>query len=259
VFLFLGPTGVGKTELAKTVAEAYFGSEDAMLRFDMSEYQDTQSIHRLIGAPGSNEGGQLTEAVRRKPFAILLLDELEKASPEILNLFLQVFDDGRLTDAAGRTIDFTNTIIIATSKAGAPYIQEAVREGKPLEEIKTRLLEQELKGVYRPEFLNRFDGVIVFRPLTLDDVSQIAYLMVDKVGKQLEPKGIYFRATDEAMMELAQKGYDPAFGARPLRRVVQEEVDNAIASALLEGRVQRRDTIVLKPGGQIEIEKGAEL
>jgi len=150
VFLFLGPTGVGKTELAKTVAEAYFGSEEAMLRFDMSEYQDTQSIHRLIGTPGSNEGGQLTEAVRRKPFAILLLDELEKASPEILNLFLQVFDDGRLTDAAGRTIDFTNTIIIATSNAGAPYIQDAVREGKPLEEIKTRLLEQELKGVYRP-------------------------------------------------------------------------------------------------------------
>jgi ATP-dependent Clp protease ATP-binding subunit ClpC len=258
-FLFLGPTGVGKTELAKTVAETYFGSEDAMLRFDMSEYQDSASIYRLIGTPGSTQGGLMTEAVRRNPFSIVLLDELEKAHPDILNVFLQVFDDGRLTDSAGRTIDFTNTIIVATSNAGTQYIQDEVAKGTALEQIKSHLLEQELRGIYRPEFLNRFDGIIVFKPLTPDDVQQIAYLMIDQVGKRLEPKGIHFRATDEAVMELAKKGYDPKFGARPLRRVIQEEVDNAIAKALLEGQVRRRDTIVLKPGGEIDIEKAPEL
>ena len=258
-FLFLGPTGVGKTELAKTVAETYFGSEEAMLRFDMSEYQDKASVYRMIGMPGDNAGGLLTEAVRRNPFSIVLLDELEKAHPDILNLFLQVFDDGRLTDSMGRTIDFTNTIIVATSNAGTAYIQDAVAQNVPLDQIKTRLMETELRNVYRPEFLNRFDGVIVFKPLTLDDVIQVAYLMIEGVAKRLEPKGIHFRATDDAVMELARKGFDPLFGARPLRRVVQEEVDNAIAKALLEGKAGRRDTIVLKQGGEIEIEKAAAL
>ena len=258
-FLFLGPTGVGKTELAKTVAEVYFGSEEAMLRFDMSEYQDPSSLARLLGVPGSKEGGLMTEAVRQHPFSIILLDELEKAHPDILNVFLQVFDDGRLTDAAGRTIDFTNTIIIATSNAGAPYIQDAVAAGASVEQMKTHLLEQDLRGVYRPEFLNRFDGIIVFRPLTLDDVTQIAYLLVAKLATQLEPKGIHFRATDEAVSELTKKGFDPKFGARPLRRVVQEQVDNAIANALLEGKVARRDTIILNAGGGIEIEKAVPL
>jgi ATP-dependent Clp protease ATP-binding subunit ClpC len=258
-FLFLGPTGVGKTELAKTVAETYFGSETAMLRFDMSEYQEKSSITRLIGEPGSNDGGLMSEAVRQNPFSIVLLDELEKAHPEILNVFLQVFDDGRLTDAAGRTIDFTNTIIIATSNAGSSYIQDAINQNTPLEQIKTHLMEEELRTQYRPEFLNRFDAVIVFKPLTQDEVSQIAYLMIAKVAKRLEPKGINFRATDEAVMELARKGYDPQFGARPLRRVVQEEVDNAIADALLEGKASRRDTIVLNPGGEITVEKAEAL
>lgn len=258
-FLFLGPTGVGKTELAKTVAEVYFGREEAMLRFDMSEYQEKGSIDRLIGVPGSNEGGLMTEAVRRNPFSIVLLDELEKAHPDILNVFLQVFDDGRLTDAAGRTIDFTNTIIVATSNAGARYIQDAVQANTPLDQIKNHLLEEELRAIYRPEFLNRFDGVIVFKTLSPDEVEQIAYLMINQVAARLEPKGIYFRATDEAVAELARLGYDPKFGARPLRRVVQERVDNAIAEALLEGRVSRRDTIVLKEGGRIEIEKAEAL
>ncbi|OGL66385.1 hypothetical protein A2856_01685 [Candidatus Uhrbacteria bacterium RIFCSPHIGHO2_01_FULL_63_20] len=257
-FLFLGPTGVGKTELAKAIAETYFGSEDSMLRFDMSEYQEAGSVERLLGS-STNPAGLLTEAVRRKPFAILLLDEFEKAHPDILNLFLQVFDDGRLTDAAGRTVDFTNCIIVATSNAGTPYVQQAVSEGKALPEIRTHLMEVELRGIYRPELLNRFDGVIVFKPLTKDEVLQIAYLLVGKVASRLEPKGIAFRATDEAVAELAQKGFDPLFGARPLRRVIQEEVDNAIAKALLEGKVRRRDTIVLKPGGAIDIEKAAEL
>lgn len=253
-FLFLGSTGVGKTELAKAVAEAYFGNEKAMLRFDMSEYQDTVSLHRLIGNPDSKEGGQLTEAVRREPFSIVLLDELEKAHPNILNLFLQVMDDGRLTDAGGRTIDFTSTILIATSNAGTSYIQEAVLADRPLEEIKTRLLEQELKGVYRPEFLNRFDAVIVFKPLTLDDVRQIAYLMIKQVGERLEMKGIKFRVEDAVVEELAKKGFDPLFGARPLRRVIQESVENAVANLLLESKVKPRDTVVLKVGGQVEIE-----
>ncbi len=258
-FLFLGPTGVGKTELAKTVAESYFGDEKAMQRFDMSEYQDKASVYRLIGSPGSKEGGLLTEAVRQHPFSIVLLDELEKAHPDILNLFLQVMDDGRLTDNGGRTIDFTNTILIATSNAGTQFIQDSVRAGMPVETIKTQLMESELKTVYRPEFLNRFDAVIVFKPLTSDDVLQIAYLMVNKVAERLEAKGIHFRAEDAAVAELAQKGFDPTFGARPLRRVVQEQVDNALATTLLEGKIGRRDTVVLKPGGTIEIEKAPEL
>jgi len=252
-FLFLGPTGVGKTELAKAVAEAYFGSEEVMLRFDMSEYQDVVSIHRLIGSPDSKDGGLLTEAVRRQPFSIVLLDELEKAHPDILNIFLQVMDDGRLTDAAGRTIDFTNTILVATSNAGTGYIQEAMAANKTIEEIKTRLMEVELKNIYRPEFLNRFDAVIVFKPLTMDDVRQIAYLMIQQLAEKMETKGIKFEAEDAVVEELSKKGFDPMFGARPLRRVIQEEVENAMANALLSGEVKPRDTIILRVGGKVEI------
>ncbi|MFA4845883.1 MAG: ATP-dependent Clp protease ATP-binding subunit [Patescibacteria group bacterium] len=258
-FLFLGPTGVGKTELAKTVAETYFGSEDMMIRLDMSEYQDASSIHRMIGVPGSGQGGLLTEAVRKNPFSIVLLDELEKAAPDILNIFLQVFDDGRLTDATGRTIDFTNTIIIATSNAGTQYIQDAVGREEDLATVKTHLLEEELRGIYRPEFLNRFDGVIVFKPLSPSDVLSITELFMHQVSRRLEPKGIGFRAEPDAIVELSQKGFDPKFGARPLRRLVQEEVDNAIANALLQGKVKRRDTIVLQTGGVIRIDEAKAL
>ncbi|HTK04501.1 MAG TPA: ATP-dependent Clp protease ATP-binding subunit [Candidatus Eisenbacteria bacterium] len=259
-FLFLGPTGVGKTELAKTLAEEYFGNEGAMIRLDMSEYQDKSSIYKLIGEPaGAQSGGLLTEAIRQKPFSLLLLDELEKAHPDILTVFLQVMDDGRLTDNVGRTIDFTNVILIATSNAGAQFIQEAMRQNMATEAIHERLLSQELKGIFRPEFLNRFDGVIVFKPLTQPQIVQIARLMLAKISKRLESKGIVFEATEDAIEELAAAGYDPLFGARPLRRVLQDRVDNAIADALLRGGLGRRDKLIYEKGGTLRVEKAAGL
>lgn len=256
-FLFLGPTGVGKTELAKTTSEVYFGNEGAMVRFDMSEYQDQASVARLIG--GNGQAGLLTEAIRRAPFSLLLLDELEKAHPDILNLFLQVMDDGRLTDGLGRTVDFTNVILIATSNAGTQYIQDEVSKGTPIETVKTGLLENELRQVYRPEFLNRFDDVIVFTPLTPDDVSAIAYLMIAKIAERLKVKGLEFQVDDEAVHELAVQGYDQKFGARPLRRVLQERVENVIAERILKGDVGRRDTVIYRKGGQIDVQKAAAL
>ena len=254
-FLFLGPTGVGKTELSKALAAEYFGSEEAMVRLDMSEYQDQSSIARVIGAPGDQRGGLLTEAIRHKPFAIVLLDELEKAHPDILTLFLQVMDDGRLTDGVGRTTDFTNVMLIATSNAGTPYIQSEVAKATPMEQITTALLERELKGIFRPEFLNRFDGVIVFKPLSMDEVTQIAWLMINGITKRLSEKGIGFEATDAAVAELAAAGFDPMFGARPLRRVIQERVDNGLADLLLRGEVGRKDTILLEQGGTMRVKK----
>lgn len=255
--LFLGPTGVGKTELAKATSEVYFGNEGAMVRFDMSEYQDQASITRLIG--GNGQAGLLTEAIRRAPFSLLLLDELEKAHPDILNVFLQVMDDGRLTDGLGRTIDFTNVILIATSNAGTQYIQDEVLKGTPTETVKAGLLEHELRQVYRPEFLNRFDEVIVFTPLTPDDVSAIAYLMIGKIAERLKAKGIEFQVDDEAVYELSVQGYDQKFGARPLRRVLQERVENGIAERILRGDVGRRDTIIYRKGGEIVVQKAQAL
>jgi ATP-dependent Clp protease ATP-binding subunit ClpA len=258
-FLFLGPTGVGKTELTKALAGEYFGDEKRMIRLDMSEYQDASSITRMIGAPGDQRGGLLTEAVRHAPFAIVLLDEVEKAHPDILNLFLQVMDDGRLTDGVGRTVDFTNTVVIMTSNAGTPFIQAEVSAGTPMQTIRTALLERELKGIFRPEFLNRFDGVIVFKPLTMDDVTQIAWLQVNGIGERMLAKGMTFRAEDEAVEALAAAGYDPLFGARPLRRVIQEKVDNALADVLLRKEVGRGDTIVLQPDMTLRVEKAKSL
>lgn len=258
-FLFLGPTGVGKTELAKTVAKVYFGAEQNMIRLDMSEYQEASAVHRLIGMPGSTGGGLLTEAIRKKPFALLLLDEFEKAHPDILNIFLQVMDDGRLTDNEGRTVDFTNCIIVATSNAGSQFIQDSIRAGAAVDAIKKGLLNEQLKGVFRPELLNRFDGVIVFKPLTKDEIEQVAWLMMGAITDELAGRGITFRATDEAVAELATIGFDPVFGARPMRRAIQEKVENALADALLKEKIERRDTVVLEPGGVINIEKGKKL
>jgi ATP-dependent Clp protease ATP-binding subunit ClpC len=262
-FLFLGPTGVGKTECAKTVAEVFFGFEDNMIRLDMSEYQEKQSINRLIGAPpgpgGEAFGGYLTEAVRKNPFSLVLFDEIEKAHPDILNLFLQMMDDGRLTDATGNTIDFTETIIIMTSNAGTSYIQEAIGKHVPISEIKKALLESELKKYFRPEFLNRFDSISVFRPLEAEHVRQIAKLFLQKIRQQLAAKGIELEVEESAIHEFADAGFDPLFGARPLRRVIQEQVGDSIANAILSGKLERRDTVVLAGGGEIKIVRGRKI
>jgi len=257
--LFLGPTGVGKTELAKTVAEVYFGDENKMVRLDMSEYQMAESINRLIGTPGGEGGGQLTDQIRQNPFSLLLLDEVEKAHPDILNLFLQLMDDGRLTDALGRTVNFTNVILIATSNAGTDFIQEQIQKGTAVPVIQDILIREKLKSYFHPEFLNRFDGVMVFKPLGKTEIRQIAKLMLNKVAQQMLAKGITLQATDEAVNELAELGFDPIFGARPLRRVIQEKVNDALANYLLTGKIGRRDIVILDKGGQIRVEKGTTI
>ncbi len=261
--LFLGPTGVGKTELAKTVAEVYFGSENSMIRLDMSEYQEKSSLNRLIGAPpgysGAGEGGYLTEAVRSKPFSLILLDEIEKAHPDILNVFLQVMDDGRLTDTFGRTIDFTNVILIATSNAGTALIQKRILENIPLPRIKDELVNEELKPYFRPEFLNRFDNIIIFRPLSLEHIIQIVDLMLKQVAGRLAAKGVRLESTPAAREEIARLGFDPVFGARPLRRAIQDYVDNALATYFLQGKIGRRDVAVLEAGGKITVKRAEAL
>lgn len=255
-FLFLGPTGVGKTELAKTIAAVYFGDEANMTRVDMSEYQDPASIERLIGSPHvQSGGGYLTEAIRHHPFSLILLDELEKAHPDILNLFLQLMDDGRLTDGGGRTIDATNIILVATSNAGTLFIQQSLEKGNDMKEIKKNLIERELQQFYRPEFLNRFDEVIVFTPLSMENIIDITKLQLKKIEQRMKAKGIGFEASADAVVELAQAGYDPKFGARPLRRVVQNKVEDVLAEYLLKGQIHRRDLVILQKDGKIEIRK----
>jgi ATP-dependent Clp protease ATP-binding subunit ClpC len=253
--LFLGPTGVGKTELAKTVAEIFFGDENKMVRLDMSEYQTAESIYRLIGSPTGDEPGQLTEQIRQNPFTILLLDEIEKAHPDILNVFLQVMDDGRLTDNLGRTIDFTNVILIGTSNAGTDFIQEELKKNTPISKIQEILIREKLKPYFKPEFLNRFDGIIVFKPLGKNEIREITKLLLNKIAQQLLEKGITLKVTEEAIDELAEAGFDPLFGARPLRRTIQERVNNVLANYLLSGKISRRDVVILEKGGEIKIVK----
>ncbi|MFH1428052.1 MAG: ATP-dependent Clp protease ATP-binding subunit, partial [Patescibacteria group bacterium] len=254
-FLFLGPTGVGKTELAKTVAEVYFASEGNMIRVDMSEYQNQDSVNKMIG-DNTGQLGYLTERVRTKPFSLILLDEFEKAHPDILNLFLQVMDDGRLTDGQGSTVDFTNSIIIATSNVGAVYIQEQIRANTDIEKIKDGLINEHLNKFLRPELINRFDGVVVFKPLSQVNVIEITKLMLKSTKKMLEVKGIGLRLEEEGIIKLAQAGYDPKFGARPLRRLLQEKVDNIIANKILAGELARRDTVMINSQADVQVEKG---
>ena len=258
-FLFLGPTGVGKTELAKTVAEVYFGDENYMIRLDMSEYQLADSVKKMIGDATSGALGYLTEAVRKKPFSLVLLDEIEKAHPDVLNLFLQMMDDGRLTDGQGRTINFTNSIIVATSNAGALYIEDAVSKGVDLNIIKQELVDNQLNKVMRPELINRFDGIIVFKPLSFDNVVAVTKLMLAKIKKNLAVKGIDLIASEEGVKALARQGYDPKFGARPLRRLLQDKTENQIANLFLAHSIKRRDIVVIDEQGNVQVEKGREL
>lgn len=251
-FLFLGPTGVGKTELAKTIARVVFGDESAMVRLDMSEYMERFAVSRLVGAPpgyvGYEEGGQLTEPVRRRPYTVLLLDEIEKAHPDVFNILLQVFDEGRLTDAKGRTIDFTNTIIIATSNIGSAMILDNQRkpeaERLSYKELRDKLL-QELRLTFRPEFLNRIDEIIVFHGLTKEQTRSIAELRLAEVARLAHGQGVVVRFDDSLIDHLVEKGYSPEFGARELNRAIQNEVENALARWMLAGDVAHGDEVLL--------------
>jgi ATP-dependent Clp protease ATP-binding subunit ClpC len=251
--LFLGPTGVGKTETAKAIAVVYFGSEQSMIRLDMTEYQTPDALAKLIGAAGSQ--GLLTEHVRLKPFSLILLDELEKAHPDILNVFLQVMDDGRLTDGRGQTFDMTNTMIIATSNAGTDSILNATRAGLPREQLQTMMREDVLPQIFRPEFLNRFDTMVIFEPLSPAAVVQITTLLLQALATQLNTeKQLILQWDQAAVEELAARGYDPLYGARPLKRVLQDTVEDALSKLVLSNQLHPGDTIVLQPGGQLEVQ-----
>lgn len=262
-FLFLGPTGVGKTELAKTLAEVLFGTENALIRIDMTEYMEKHSVSRLIGAPpgyvGYEEGGQLTEAVRRRPYSVILMDEIEKAHPDVFNVLLQIMDDGRLTDSKGNVVDFRNTIIIMTSNIASDLILEYVRQGKRFEELEERVRE-ELKRYFRPEFINRLDHVIVFKPLTKEHMKQIVEIMIKKLGSKLKDKKIELVITEQAKEYLAERGHHPIFGARPLRRLIEREIETPLAKLIIAGEVKEGQTVrVDYRGGQLKLEVAKEL
>jgi ATP-dependent Clp protease ATP-binding subunit ClpC len=248
-FLFVGPTGVGKTELAKILAKLQFGSREAMIRFDMSEFGEAGSIARFIGSPDGKISGVLTESVRAKPFSLILLDEFEKAHSDILNLFLSVFDDGRLTDGLGRAVDFQNTIIIVTSNAHSDFIAESVSAGKDFSVV-TEELKKKLIGVFRPELLNRFSAIVAFKPLLLEHIKMIAGLEIRKLSDDMEPQGLRLRINEPAIEEIARLGYDPVYGARPLRGVISDRIKSVLAERILRKELKRGDSI------EISFEKG---
>ncbi len=246
-FLFLGPTGVGKTELAKTLAETLFGSEESLIRIDMSEYMEKHSVSRLIGSPpgyiGFEEGGQLTEAVRRKPYSVILFDEIEKAHPDVFNILLQVLEDGRLTDSKGKIINFKNTILIGTSNIGSDIIQDYTKKKEEkFEELKDKLMKM-LKEIFRPEFLNRLDDIIVFQALKQEEILQIVDLLLDRTIRLLAAQGIMMEVSEKAKNELAEIGFEPSMGARPLRRTIQKEIENRLSSEMLKGDIKKGDKI----------------
>ena len=258
-FIFLGPTGVGKTELARTLAEYLFNDEDSLIRIDMSEYMESHTVSRLVGAPpgyiGYEEGGQLTEAVRRKPFSVVLLDEIEKAHPDVFNILLQIFDDGRLTDSKGRTVNFKNTIIIMTSNIGAQLIQSEMEQidGRDADAVLGGLQEklfQLLKQQVRPEFLNRIDEVILFTPLTRENLREIVTIQFNRIKEMARRQRITLEISDDALMWLARAGFDPAFGARPLKRVMQRQLTNKLSEMILAGQIGEDDTVEIGLEGE---------
>ncbi len=251
-FLFLGPTGVGKTELCKALAQVMFDDESAMVRIDMSEFMERHSVSRLIGAPpgyvGYEEGGKLTEAVRRRPYSVLLLDEMEKAHPDVFNILLQVLDDGRLTDGHGRTVDFTNTVVVMTSNAGSQVIQQVTEQGGDEDEMRDAVNEA-LKARFLPEFLNRIDDTVIFHPLQKDEIRKIVELQVRHLAKRLEENGLKLSVSESAIDEIASEGYDPTYGARPLKRVIQREIQNPLATALLKNTYEEGSTVYVDYNG----------
>jgi ATP-dependent Clp protease ATP-binding subunit ClpB len=251
-FLFLGPTGVGKTELTKALAEFLFDTEEAMIRIDMSEFMEKHSVARLIGAPpgyvGYEEGGYLTELVRRKPYSVILLDEVEKAHPEVFNVLLQVLDDGRLTDGQGRTVDFRNTVIVMTSNLGSQIIQSLSGEAN-YAKMKDTLMEIVAQN-FRPEFVNRIDDVVVFHPLGEGQIKQIALLQLERLRQRLAGQNMRLEVEDDALAHLSAAGFDPVYGARPLKRAIQQLIENPLAQSILAGRFAPGDTIVAEWAGE---------
>jgi ATP-dependent Clp protease ATP-binding subunit ClpB len=254
-FIFLGPTGVGKTELAKTLAASLFDSEDNMIRVDMSEYMERHAVSRLVGAPpgyvGYEEGGQLTEAVRRKPYSVILFDEIEKAHGDVFNIMLQILDDGRVTDSQGHVVDFKNTVIIMTSNIGSPDLLEGVRDDGTISEAARASVMKQLQGHFRPEFLNRVDDTVLFTPLSLGHIKKIVSLMTGELATRLEDRGLKLNLSDEALEFIARSGFDPVYGARPLKRFLQRALETKIGRALIAGEAVEGSTV------QVGLQEGA--